>query len=139
MPRSRWKSFVTGWSVQAFTLTGLLFVSYRFHQDLVPPKDYRVTNLVFHEPLVLCERQLVVPPVLLQARRQIGDTPLLESKPVVTALVVKPQTPTIPVPEATEPDRPAPELKLDSRVPVIPNAPISKVVAVGTFSTNSPV
>jgi TonB family protein len=124
---------VTGWSVQALSLVSLLFVGARFHQDLIPPEDYRVNNLVSYEPLVLHEQQPFIPPVLARSK------PALESKPAVAALVVTPQIRATPEHKLQEPDRPAPELKLDSKMPVIPTAPTSKIVAVGTFSTSSPV
>jgi TonB family protein len=138
-PQSRWKSFVTGWSVQALSLVGLLFVSARFHEDLIQPGDYQVINLVSHEPLVLREQQPVIPPVLARPKPPLESKTSLESKPAVAALVVTPQTRAIPEHKLPEPDRPAPELKLDSKMPVIPTAPTSKIVAVGTFSTSSSV
>src|SRR5271169_6869968 len=138
-PRSRWKSFATGWSVQALSLVGLLFVSARFHQDLVPPEDYRVINLVSHEPLALREQQPVIPPVLARSKPPLESQPSPQSKPAVAALVVTPQIRAIREHKLPEPDRPAPELKLDSKMPVIPAAPTPKIVAVGTFSAGGPV
>lgn len=96
------------------------------------PRDYRVTNLVATEPLVLHE-QPSIPPVLARSK------PPMESKPAVAALVVTPQIRAMPEHKLLELDRPAPELKLDSKMPVIPTAPTSKIVAVGTFSASSPV
>jgi TonB family protein len=49
-----------------------------------------------------------------------------------------PQRRAIPEHKLQELDRPAPELKLDSKMPVIPAAPTSKILAVGTFSANTP-
>jgi TonB family protein len=138
-PQSRWRLFVTGWSVQALSLVGLLFVSTRFHQNLIPPEDYRVTNLVSYEPLALHEQQPVIPPVLARSKPPLESKPLLESKPAVAALVVTPQRRALPEHKLQEPDRPAPELNLDSKMPVIPAAPASKIVAVGTFSASSSV
>ena len=130
---------MTGWSVQALSLAGLLFVSVRFHQDLIPSADYRVTNLVSQEPLVLHEQQPVIPPESARSKPMPESKPSPDSKPAVAALVVTPQIRAIPEHKLPEPDRPAPELKLDSKMPVIPTAPTSKIVAVGTFSTNTPV
>jgi TonB family protein len=138
-PQSRWKSFVTGWSVQSLSLVGLLLVSTQFHQNLIPTEDYRVFNLVSYEPLVLQEQHAFIPPVLARSKPPLESRPLLASKPAVAALVVTPQMHTIPEHKLPEPDRPAPELKLESKMPVIPTTPTSKVVAVGTFSTSSPV
>jgi len=134
---------VTGWSVQALLLAGLLFLGVRFHQDLIPPEDYRVTNLVSHEPLVLHEQQAVSPQVLARAK------PLLESKPPVeksvpesetplATLVVKPQVKAILEHKPSEAEPVAPVLKLDNKMPVIPSAPTPQIVAVGTFSHDSP-
>ena len=137
-PRSRWKSFVTGWGVQALSLLTLVFISVRFRQNLIPPADYRVTSLVSPEPLVLQQqRQPDVARVLTHPEPAFEIKPSVESKPAVTAFVVAPQKRAMPEHKPAEPDRPAPELKLESKMPVIPAAPMSKVVAVGTFSVNS--
>ena len=138
-PQSRWKSLVTGWSVQVLSLAGLIFVSARFHQILIPLADYRVNNLVAYEPLVVHEQQPVLPNVLPRSRPALEAKPLLESKPEVATLVVTPQRRAIPEHKLQEVDRPAPELKLDSKMPVIPTAPTSKILAVGTFSASSSV
>ena len=138
-PQSRWKSLVTGWSVQVLSLAGLIFVSARFHQILIPLADYRVNNLVAYEPLVVHEQQPVLPNVLPRSRPALEAKPLLESKPEVATLVVTPQRRAIPEHKLQEIDRPAPELKLESKMPVIPAAPTSKILAVGTFSASSSV
>jgi len=137
-PRSRWKSFVTGWGLQALSLVSLLVVSVRFRENLIPPADYRVTSLVSSEPLVLRPQpQPVVARVLTKPEPSLETAPLPESKPVVAAFVVAPQKHATPAHNIPEPDRPAPELKLESKMPAIPAAPLSKIVAVGTFSANS--
>jgi len=127
----RWKSFVMAWSVQALPLVGLLLVSARFHQGRIPFGRDRVTNLVSYEPLVLRERQLVNPPLLA------GSKPLIEERDrPLEPLVV---TPRVMAPEhkVPEPEPTAPELSLESKMLVIPSAPTSKIVAVGTFSAGS--
>jgi TonB family protein len=113
-------------------------VSVRFHQSLIPPADYRVTNVVSYEPLVL-HQQPVMPFVSLRSRPQAESTPVLETKPAVAALVVTPQIRAVPERKLQEPDRPAPELKLATKMPEIPAAPATKIVAMGTFSANNPV
>jgi len=138
-PQSRWKSFVTGWSVQALSLAGLFFVGVRFRQDLIPPAAYRVSNLVSHELLVLHEQRSLIPSVVERSKPTLEIKPSLESTPAVAALVVTPQTRAIAEHKLPEPDRPAPELKLDSKIPLIPTAPTAKIVAVGTFSSSGPV
>jgi TonB family protein len=141
-PRSRWKSFVTGWGIQAISLTGLLFVGIRVHQTQIPTDEYRMTNLVSYEPPVL--RQQPVAPVLarpkpLDIKPAIETKPAIEIKPTVDALVVTPQKRAIPDHKQPEADRLAPELKIESKMPTIPTAPASKIVAVGTFAVSNPV
>jgi TonB family protein len=141
-PRSRWKSFATGWGVQALLLLGLLFVGVRVHQNLIPPDEYRMTNLVSYEPPVL--HQQPVATVLARSnpprdnKPAAESKPFIETKPTAEAFVVTPQRRAIPERTQPEPDRPAPELKLESKMPAIPTAPASKIVAVGTFSVSSP-
>lgn len=134
---------MTSWSVQALSLVGLLFVSVRFHQNLIPPKDYRVTNLVSYEPVVL-QPPPVARPVLarskpLKREPAVESKPAPESKPTLAAFVVTPQVRAIPEHKLPEPEPAAPAPRLDSKLPVIPSAPTSQVVAVGTFSHDSPV
>jgi TonB family protein len=138
-PQSRWKSFATGWSVQALSLVGLLVVGARFRQELLPPKDYRVTDLVSSEPLALHKQRPVPPPVLARSKPPLENTPSPQSKPAVAALVVTPQIRTIREHKLPEPESPAPDLKLGTKMPVIPVATASKIVAVGTFSASGPV
>jgi TonB family protein len=140
-PRSRWKSFATGWGVQALSLISLLFVGVRVHQNLVPPDEYRMTNLVSYEPPVV--HQQPVAPVAARPNPPRDSEPvpeskpLIETKPTVETLVVTPQRRAIHDYKQPEPDHPAPELKLESKMPVIPTAPVSKIVAVGTFSVSN--
>jgi TonB family protein len=124
--------------VQVLSIATLVFVSVRFHQSLIPPADYRVTNVVSYEPLVLHQHP-VMPFVSLRSRPQAESTPVLETKPAVAALVVTPQIRAVPERKLQEPDRPAPELKLATKMPEIPAAPATKIVAMGTFSANNPV
>lgn len=132
-----------GWSVEALLLVGLLLVGAGVHQSLVPDGQYRVTRLVTYEPLVLPAQPPVAAPVLARSKPLEDHQPTLkidppaESKPALEALVVTPQVRRSPEHKAPEPDSPAPELKLESKMPVIPNAPTSQIVAVGTFSAKS--
>jgi len=139
-PRSRWKSFLTGWSVQAVSFVSFFIVTSQFHQRFVPQKEYRVTNLVSYEPVVLHEQQ-PAPRLVPRSKPPLETKTALppETKPVVEALVVTPQVRTASVRRQAEPEQSAPELKLESKAPVIPNAPISQIVAVGTFGSKSPV
>ena len=138
-PQSRWKSFVTGWSVQVLSLLSLALVSVRFHQNLIPSADYRVTNLVSYQPVVLPEARPVIQSPLTRSKPTLQSKLSVVSEATVAALVVNRQIHVIPEHKQQEPDRPAPELKLESKMPVIPVALTSKVVATGTFSTNTPI
>ena len=128
---------MAGWSVQAFSLTGLLLLGVRYHQNLILPEDDRVTNLVSYEPVVLHEEQQPFVPPALARPKPVESRPVPETKPTVAPLVVARQIRTMPERNPPEPDRPAPELKLESKMPAIPAAPPSKIVAVGTFSTST--
>jgi TonB family protein len=104
-----------------------------------------VASLVSYEPPVLQEQQPVKPPVLARAKPRVESKPMPDSKPVLerqptlAALVVTPQVRPIIEHKPSEPEPAAPALKLDNKMPVIPAAPVAQVVAVGTFSHDSPV
>jgi len=129
---------VTGWSVQALSFVCLFLAGARFHQNFVPAKDYRVTNLVSYEPPVLHEPPPVTRPVVARSK-PLKREPAVESKPALAAFVVTPQVRALPEPKLPEPEPAAPAPRLDSKLPVLPAAPTSQVVAVGTFSHGSPV
>jgi TonB family protein len=143
----RWKSFTASWGMQALFLLCLAFSGARLHQEIVSREDYRVTNLVFREPVVLTENPPVARRVLPRAKTPIESLPIpnepIDSKPIVqseptpVALIVTPQRKVAPKIAESEPAAPAPAF--DSKLPMIPAAPTSQVVAVGTFSHNSPV
>ena len=141
-PRSRWASFLTAWGVQTLSVAGLLFLGARFHQVLLLQRDYRITNLVSYEHLVLPEQERVAslvsarPQPAPEKRTAVKREPVLESKAFLPKLVVAPQVRAEHKPQ--EPDLAPPTLKLQSRMPVISAAPPSKIVAVGTFSPDSP-
>ena len=136
---------MTGWSVQALWLVGLLVVCARIHENPMPLASYRVTNLVSYEPQVLPAQQPVIPRILARSKPPLERQPVLESKPALesttalAALVVTPQVKAIVAHKPSEPEPTAPALKLDNKMPVIPSAPTSQIVAVGTFSHESPV
>lgn len=138
--KPRWKSFLLGWSVQALSLVCLLLVGARVHQELISDEHFRVTKLVAYEPLILPERQPVTPPVLArskppqESKPALKSEPLVETKPPLEALVVTPRVRRIPEQKTADSDPVAPDVKLESKMPVIPSAPTSQIVAVGTFS-----
>jgi TonB family protein len=79
-------------------------------------------------------KQPLVPPTPL---KPAASKPVLETKTTVAPLIVNRQIRTVPEHRVTEPDRLAPELKVESKMPLLPTTPTQKVVAVGTFSTSS--
>src|SRR5438132_694245 len=126
-PQSRWKSFVTGWGVQAFVVASLLAVNALFPQAIPQARHYVVTNLVPYAPPVLQEPQPVNPRLVAKPQ------PVFEG-PAVAKLVV-------PAPERKQPELEvkAPDVKIESKLPMLPSAPAPKVVATTTFSTGSSV
>ena len=144
-PQPRWKSFITGWSVQALSLVCVVYVGTRVHQEFVPLETYRVTNLVSYEPLALPEKQPIKSPVLARVKPAVESRPALQSKlpleshPAVASFVVTPQVRAVPEHRVSEPEPTAPALKLDSKAPLIPAPPPPQIVALGTFSHDSPV
>jgi TonB family protein len=140
-----------GWSVQAVSLVCLFSVPTRFHQNPLPPESYRVTDLVPYKPLVLRESLAGKPPALARSKPSPENKPTLgskqalenklaaESKTPLAALVVTPQVKAKLEHEPLEPELTAPALKLENKIPMTPTAPKSQIVAVGTFSHDSPV
>lgn len=128
--QSRWKLFLLIWSVQAVAVMGLINLRILFpgmFSVATPKPQYVVTNLVTFQPPVSREPQLFTPRLIVTPKPA-------EPVPAVARLVV-------PIPERKqrEPEVKAPELKIESTLPVIPNAPAAKVVATDTFSTGSSV
>jgi TonB family protein len=136
---------VTGWSVQALSLVCFVAVCAQFHENLIPRASYRVTNLVSYEPLVVPESQPVKTPVLVRSKPRLESKsapeskPTLEAKTSLAAFVVTPQVKAVVEHKPSEPEATAPAPKLDNKMPVIPAAATSQIVAVGTFSHDSPV
>lgn len=100
-----------------------------------------MTNLVFHESVIPPERPAVVKRTIPQ-KVAVENVPKIADKPVpyvepVAALVVSPQRKVVRQIAEAAPAAPAPTW--DSKLPVIPAAPVSQVVAVGTFTHSSPV
>jgi TonB family protein len=126
-PQSRWKSFATGWGVQAFVVASLLAVNALLPQAIPQARHYVVTNLAPYVPPVLQEPQPVNPRLVAKPQ------PVLET-PAVAKLVV-------PSPERKRPELEvkAPDVKIESKLPMLPIAPAPKVVATNTFSTGSSV
>src|SRR5437899_11191880 len=124
-PQSRWKSFVTGWGVQAFVVASLLAVNAPSPQAIPQARHYVVTNLVPYTPPVLQEPHPVNPRLVAKPQ------PVLEA-PAVAKLVV-------PAPERNQPELEvqAPDVKIESELPMLRSAPAHKWLAQNTFSTGS--
>jgi TonB family protein len=131
--------------VQALSLVCLVVVCARLHENPIPLERYRVTRLVSYEPIALNESQPVNPPVVprskpvLQSKTLPVRKPTVESTPSMATLVVTPQVRAVIQHKASEPEPTAPALKLDNKMPMIAAAPTAQIVAVGTFSHDSPV
>lgn len=136
-PKPRWKSFLTGWSAQALSLACLLYVSARFHEELVRPEHYRVTDLVSYEPAPLAEEKPVPPPAP-RIKPAIARKPVMENEPKMEALMVTPQVKKVAERTVSEPEPVAPEMKLETRKIAIPAAPMPQIVATGTFAHDNP-
>ncbi|MGB7586622.1 MAG: energy transducer TonB [Terriglobales bacterium] len=142
---------MTGWSVQAVSLLCLVLVCARIHENPIHLAGYRVTRLASYEPLVLNEPEVPSPPPLARSQRPVKNKALPERKPPVTrkpvietetamvAFVVTPQAKVMPERKPSQQEPMAPGLKLDTKMPVIPAAPTSQIVALGTFSHDGPV
>src|SRR5437899_11042117 len=120
-PQSRWKSFVTGWGVQAFVVASLLAVNAPSPQAIPQARHYVVTNLVPYTPPVLQEPQPVNPRLVAKPQ------PVLEA-PAVAQLVV-------PAPERKQPELEvtAPDVKIESKLLVLASAPAPNAAATDSF------
>src|SRR5205807_8427112 len=84
-PQSRWKSFVTGWGVQAFAVASLLAVNGLFPQAIPQARHYVVTNLVPYALTVLQEPQPVNPRLVAKPQ------PVLDAPAVANLVVPAPE------------------------------------------------
>ena len=120
-------------------LVGLVYTGTRVHQGIVRYEHYQSTQLVAYQPLLVEEQRPLIRPVIPRNKPILKRSVTPESKPTTSALVVRPQVKVISERRQIEPEPAAPQIKLESKNLVIPNAPIAPVVAVGTFSHASPV
>jgi TonB family protein len=128
--RPRWKKFLIGCVLEMAPLLCILFTSASFHRDLPQARPYRVTELLSSEPLVQREVQPVHVRVLARSKPIVE-----EAKPTVSPLVVTPTRVTIAKAIPPHEQSAAPDLHFASKMPTLPTAPMSAIVAVGTFST----
>jgi len=111
----------------------------------MPLASYRVTRVVAYEPVVLEQSRVVRPTIVarvkppLESKPLLQRSPVLESKTAPVAFVVTPQVRKVVEHKPSEPEPSAPAPKLDAKMPVMPAAATSQIVAVGTFSHESPV
>lgn len=129
-PKSRWKLFLTSWSVQTFALLFAINIPLLFPTRFVLPDRYVITTLVPFEPAVPHAPQPINP-------RLIPKLPKLNTEvPVVT----KTDLPPLPQPKKRRAEVAAPEVKTVARLPELPaGQKVPKIVAVNTFSTGSSV
>ena len=138
-PRPRWRSFLAGWSVEILVLIGLFILGSRIRPEIIADQPFRVTRLTAYTPLIVPEQQPVTVPVVIRPAQHSNVAPKIEqpveSEPAVQALVVTRQVRVIRESKAPEAEPAAPQLKLQSKLPSIPSAPTTQVIAVGTFSS----
>jgi TonB family protein len=128
-PQSRWKLFLLIWSVQAVAVVCL--INLRLFPGMFatasPMARHSVTTLVPFQAPLSREPQLFNPGLIIKLKPT-------KQLPAVARLVV-------PTPERKqrEPEVKAPELKIESKLSVIPDMPAAKVVVTDTFSTGRSV
>lgn len=138
-PRPRWRSFLAGWSVEILLLIGLFILGSRIRPGIISDHPFRATRLTAYTPLIAPEQQPVTVPVVIRPAQHSTVAPQMEqpveSAPAVEALVVTRQVRVNREPREPEAEPAAPPLKLESKLPSIPSAPTTQVIAVGTFSS----
>jgi len=123
-PPSRWKSFLTGWGMQATFVATLLAFNALFPQAIPRAKKYVVTNLVAYEPPLVTEAQPVNPRLTIKIKPV--KLPVIETPTVAKIVLPAPVRKRV----EPEPDVKPPEIQLDSsKLPLLPNAPTAKPAA----------
>jgi TonB family protein len=133
-PKSRWKSFLTGWVIQTSVVGLLLALNAMFPQAAPQLSKFAYTSLVAPIEPVINDPQPVNSRLVVKMKHQ----PVIEI-PMIAKLTVPRQVREIRQPE---PDVKAPEIKVVSKppdLPKLPNAPLAKVVATNTFATPTTV
>ncbi len=129
-PNSRWKTFLTSWSLQAFAILFVINIPLLFPARFILPERYMITTLVPYEPPVPHEPQPVNPRLLPKPPKRSLEVPV----------VARVELPPLPRPKKREADVPAPEVKTAAQLPELPaGRRVPKVVAMNTFSTGSSV
>jgi TonB family protein len=124
-PRSKY--FAAGWSLQLLLVAAVLAVNALVPKFCPPARRYVLTSLVRYTPEAPTAPQPVSRFHVSSAVQLPVMKPLLVAKAVLTAPVRKPNPP----------DMKVPEIKVESRLPQLPTAAPSKIVALDTFSSGS--
>src|SRR5690242_1423067 len=124
-PRSKY--FAAGWSLQLLLVAAVLAVNALVPKFRPPARRYVLTSLVRYTPEAPTAPQPVPRFHVSSAVQLPVMKPLLVAKAVLTAPVRKPNPP----------DMKVPEIKVESRLPQLPTAAPSKIVALDSFSSGS--
>jgi TonB family protein len=128
-PKSRWKSFITGWGIQAIVVGLALALNAMFPQAAPQMKKFVYTSLIAQEP-VINDPQPINPHLVVKIKPQ----PVIEAPTVAKLVVPRPMR----EPKPTEPEVKAPDIKVVVKLPdlpKLPNAPPARVIATNTFAT----
>jgi TonB family protein len=124
-PRSKY--FAAGWSLQLLLVAAVLAVNALVPKFRPPARRYVLTSLVRYTPEAPTAPQPVPRFHVKNVVQLPVMRPLLVAKAVLAAPVRKPNPP----------DMKVPEIKVESRLPQLPTAAPSKIVALDTFSSGS--
>jgi TonB family protein len=129
-PKSRWKSFVTGWGIQAGVVGLVLALPVIFPQAAPQVKRLVYTSLVAPVEPVINERQPINRHIVIK----IEPLHVIEAPPPAK-LVVPREMREIREPES---EVKAPKIEAAAKLPdlpKLPNGPLTKVIATNTFAT----
>jgi len=124
-PRSKY--FAAGWSLQLLLVAAVLAVNALVPKFRPPARRYVLTSLVRYTP----EAPTAPQPV---PRFHVNSAVQL---PVMKPLLVAKAALAAPARKPNPPDMKVPEIKVESRLPQLPTAAPSKIVALDTFSSGS--
>jgi TonB family protein len=130
-PQRRWKSFLLGWNLQAITLACVLLLTTQLQKKLADSPRYRTTPLVAYGSPVTPERQLSKLKPISEPKRSLSLATNVTPALPVKAQMIAPREPK------REPT--APEVKFESKMPVLATTENVKVVAMNTFTPRSSV
>jgi TonB family protein len=123
-PQSRWKLFLTSWSVQALVLASLATISVMFPHTVAQARRFAVASLVAYEaPL---PRGSQPSPRLTSRQVKLQQLPAPAAAPIVLPRVERTLA-------RSEPG--APEVRMTANMPDIPTTPTTKVIAENAFGT----